>query len=195
MAPLSPCGPSLILGVELLLDAFFCSPGRRQVFRQGTNGSNPVPSSGESTANLSSKSIVIRDRRVREAPNLLRVIPSGGATRRPAMFSYCRGWDQALRTILPRRAISVQGGEGSTQVVGDPRAASAGDLYCGVSRRAAVPALSPAAGCAIPTGSPTPASSPTTAAPATQSVSRREFVTWGSSAALPFRPRFRDLRL
>src|SRR6202030_4258595 len=27
LAPLSRCGPSLILGVELLLDAFFCSPG------------------------------------------------------------------------------------------------------------------------------------------------------------------------
>ncbi len=33
------------------------------------------------------KSIVIRDRRVREAPNLLRVIPSGRATHRPPMFS------------------------------------------------------------------------------------------------------------
>ena len=27
LAPLSPCGPSLILGVELLLDAFFAHPG------------------------------------------------------------------------------------------------------------------------------------------------------------------------
>jgi hypothetical protein len=53
LAPLSPCGPSLILGVELLLDAFFCSLGLRQVFRRGTNGSNPVPSSRESNANLS----------------------------------------------------------------------------------------------------------------------------------------------
>jgi len=26
LAPLSPCGPSLILGVELLLDAFFAHP-------------------------------------------------------------------------------------------------------------------------------------------------------------------------
>ena len=40
LAPLSPCGPSLTLGVELPLDAFF---------RRGTNGSNPFPSSGEST--------------------------------------------------------------------------------------------------------------------------------------------------
>src|SRR5258708_12180453 len=44
------------------------------------------------------KSIVIRDRRVREAPNLLRVIPSGGAAHRPPMFSYCGGRDQAFRT-------------------------------------------------------------------------------------------------
>jgi hypothetical protein len=45
-----------------------------------------------------SKSIVIRDRRVREAPNPLRVIPSGGAAHRPPMFSYCEGWHQAFRT-------------------------------------------------------------------------------------------------
>src|SRR5580704_10795788 len=51
LAPLSPCGPSLILGVEPLLDAFFDSPGLRRVFRRGTNGSNPVPSSSESGAN------------------------------------------------------------------------------------------------------------------------------------------------
>jgi hypothetical protein len=47
------------------------------------------------------KSIVIRYRRVREAPNLLRVIASGGATHRPPMFSYCGRRDQALRTMLP----------------------------------------------------------------------------------------------
>src|SRR6266446_9004270 len=47
------------------------------------------------------KSIVIRDRRVREAPNLLRVIPSGGAVDQPPMFPYCVEWDQALRTALP----------------------------------------------------------------------------------------------
>src|SRR6202011_4792808 len=47
------------------------------------------------------KSIVIRDRRARETPNLFRVIPSGGAAHRPPMFSYRGGWDQALRTILP----------------------------------------------------------------------------------------------
>src|SRR6516225_9189687 len=41
LAPLSPCRPNLTLGVELPLDAFF--------FRRGTNGSNPVPSSGESS--------------------------------------------------------------------------------------------------------------------------------------------------
>ena len=40
---LSPCRPSLTLGVELPLDAFF--------FRRGTNGSNPVPSCGDSAAN------------------------------------------------------------------------------------------------------------------------------------------------
>jgi hypothetical protein len=33
------------------------------------------------------------------------------------------------------------------------------------------------------------------ALPRSQSVSRREFVICGSSAALPFRPRFRDLAL
>ena len=44
MAPWSPCGPSPTLGVELPLDAFF--------FRRGTNGSNPVPSKGESVAKL-----------------------------------------------------------------------------------------------------------------------------------------------
>jgi hypothetical protein len=54
LAPLSPCGPSLILGVELPLDAFFGSPGVRRAFRRGTNGSNPSPSSTESTTNLTS---------------------------------------------------------------------------------------------------------------------------------------------
>jgi len=44
LAPLSPCGPSLTLGVELPLDAFF--------FRRGTNGSNPFPSAGESISRV-----------------------------------------------------------------------------------------------------------------------------------------------
>ena len=141
------------------------------------------------------KSIVIRDRRIREAPDLFRVILSRGAAHRPPMFSiagdgiklfgpFCHGVlsrSRAARDLLKSSATPA------------PRRPEIS--IAGVSRRAAVPALSPAAGCAIPTGSPTPASSPTTAAPATQSVSRREFVTWGSSAALPFRPRFRDLRL
>jgi hypothetical protein len=48
------------------------------------------------------KSIVIRDRRVREAPNLLRVIPSGGAVHPPPMFSYCIGSDQALPAMSLR---------------------------------------------------------------------------------------------
>ena len=48
------------------------------------------------------KSIVIRDRRVREAPNLLRVIPSGGAVHPPPMFSYCIESDQALPAMSLR---------------------------------------------------------------------------------------------
>jgi hypothetical protein len=35
LAPLSPCGPSLILGVELPLDAFFGSPGPRRGLSAG----------------------------------------------------------------------------------------------------------------------------------------------------------------
>ena len=59
------------------------------------------------------KSIVIRDRRVREAPNLLRVIPSGGAAHRPPMFSYYGRWIKLFGPMPPRLGISVQGGEGS----------------------------------------------------------------------------------
>src|SRR6516165_9213542 len=40
LAPLSPCGPSLTLASSYRSTLFF--------FRRGTNGSNPVPSSGES---------------------------------------------------------------------------------------------------------------------------------------------------
>jgi len=54
LARLSPCGPSLILSVELPLDAFFGSTDQRRVFRRGTNGSNPSPSMSESRANLRS---------------------------------------------------------------------------------------------------------------------------------------------
>ena len=51
LAPLSPCGPSLTLGVELPLDAFF---------RRGTNGSNPFPSSGESRPKIFGASSIKR---------------------------------------------------------------------------------------------------------------------------------------
>src|SRR5215813_9181643 len=47
LALLSPYRPSLILGVEQLVDAFFV-PGRRRGSRRGTNSSNPPPSSEES---------------------------------------------------------------------------------------------------------------------------------------------------
>ena len=81
------------------------------------------------------KSIVIRDRRIREAPDLFRVIPSRGAAHRPPMFSiagggirlfgpFCRGVlsrSRAARDLLkssatpaPRRPeISIAASQGA----------------------------------------------------------------------------------
>jgi hypothetical protein len=90
LALLSPCGPSLSLGVGFALDAFFqLNRPDGGPLRGGTDGSNPAPSSEESRANRVDlahdrparyRLVSVKNFSLTKSP---RVAPSWNASRRP----------------------------------------------------------------------------------------------------------------